>query len=291
MSGTRPSPFKCSAVISDVDGTLVTDDKVLTARTRAAVNELRASGIIFSIVSSRPPRGLRMFMTALGISAPIAAFNGGVFATPSLAVISAHLLPPAAARRAVDLLDARRVDVWVFSGQDWLLRNPGGPYVDLEERSVDFAPTVVGDFAPSLETAAKIVGVSADFALLAQCERDLRALLGDSASVVRSQPYYLDVTHRLADKGSALSLLAQYVNVPLAEIVSIGDGHNDIPMFERSGLSIAMGNASPEVQRAADFVTDRNSEDGFAHAVERFILGGTAAPARIAAAKAGGRAW
>ena len=62
MTLAPPRPFKCAAVISDVDGTLVTDDKILTARTKAAVAELRANGIHFSIISSRPPRGLRMLV-------------------------------------------------------------------------------------------------------------------------------------------------------------------------------------------------------------------------------------
>ena len=69
--------------------------------------------------------------------------------------------------------------------------------------------------------------------------------------------------------------------VPLAEIAVIGDGGNDVAMFERSGLSIAMGNASPEVRRAADFVTDSNSEEGFANAIERFILGHSRSNAEI----------
>jgi hydroxymethylpyrimidine pyrophosphatase-like HAD family hydrolase len=61
--------------------------------------------------------------------------------------------------------------------------------------------------------------------------------------------------------------------VPLAEIAVIGDGGNDVAMFERSGLSIAMGNASLQVQQAADFVTDSNCEERVANAVERFIFG------------------
>ena len=111
-----------------------------------------------------------------------------------------------------------------------------------------------------------------------------------SASVARSQPYYLDVTHPLANKGAALSELAKLLGVPLAEIAVIGDGGNDVAMFERSGLSIAMGNASPEVQQAADFVTDSNEEDGFANAIERFILGNTRSNAQVGRAPSGDRA-
>jgi hypothetical protein len=282
---------KISAVISDVDGTLVNDDKVLTARAQAAVAQLRARGIIFTIISSRPPRGLRMLLDRLAITVPIGCFNGGVIAMPDLSVISDHLLPSEVARRAVEMLDAGGVQSWVFAGQEWVTRDCGGPYVGLEARTVGFGPTIVKDFGPALDVAAKIVGVSADFELLAQCERDMRAALADQASVARSQPYYLDITHPLANKGVALSEIARLLAVPLAEIAVVGDGGNDIAMFAHSGLSIAMGNAGPDVQRAADFVTDTNREEGFASAIERFILAGDRSNALAGAAvRAGARA-
>src|SRR6202451_868886 len=291
MSRARPVPFRCSAVISDVDGTLVTDDKVLTAGAQAAVAELRASGIIFSIISSRPPRGLRMLVEHLGITTPVGGFNGGVIATPDLPAVSQHLLLPQVARHAVDRLSGRGIQVWVFSGRDWLVLDPHGPYVPLGERPAEFQAEVVAGIGCALEAAAKIVGVSKNFDVLEHCEQNVRAALGDSAFVVRSQLYYLDITHPLANKGAALSEIAKLLGIPLAEIAAIGDGGNDVAMFERAGLSIAMGNASPQVQRKADFVTDSNSDDGFASAIERFILGGGRSHARLEAAKAGDRAW
>src|SRR3984885_9568109 len=120
-ASNKPAAGKISAVVSDVDGTLVTDDKRLTAGTQAAVAELHARGIIFTIISSRPPRGLRMLLDQLDIPTPIGCFNGGVIARPDLSVITAHLLSPQAARRAVDMLDARGAQSWVFAGQDWLV--------------------------------------------------------------------------------------------------------------------------------------------------------------------------
>jgi Cof subfamily protein (haloacid dehalogenase superfamily) len=291
MTSPRFPSAKISAVVSDVDGTLMTDDKRLTARAQAAVAKLHAHGIIFAIISSRPPRGLRMLLEPLEITTPIGCFNGGVIARPDLSVITAHVLPSQVARCAVDMLTERGAQPWIFSGPDWLVRDSDGPYVGLEERTVGFGPTIVEDFGPALADAAKIVGVSADFEILAQCERDVRAALAGQASVARSQPYYLDITHPLANKGVALSELANLLAVPLAEIAVIGDGGNDVAMFERSGLSIAMGNASPQVQQAADFVTDTNREEGFAYAVERFILGGDRSNAQVGAALAGARAW
>jgi hydroxymethylpyrimidine pyrophosphatase-like HAD family hydrolase len=130
---------------------------------------------------------------------------------------------------------------------------------------------VVANFEDVLD-AAKIVGVSEDPELLVQCESDLRVALGGEATIVRSQPYYLDITSRCANKGDALSKLAELLAIPPPEIAVIGDGSNDVAMFARAGLSIAMGNASPEVRQAADVVTKSNREDGFAAAVHRFIL-------------------
>jgi hydroxymethylpyrimidine pyrophosphatase-like HAD family hydrolase len=118
----------------------------------------------------------------------------------------------------------------------------------------------------------------------------VRAALADQATVERSQSYYLDITHPLANKGVALSEIARLLMVPLPEIAVIGDGCNDIAMFERSGLSIAMGNASPSVQRAADFVTDSNRDDGFANAIERFIFGDDRWNAQVTIGRAVGRA-
>lgn len=290
-----------SAVVSDVDGTLVTDDKVLTPRSEAAVARLRAAGIAFAIISSRPPRGLRSLVERLAITAPVGGFNGGVLATPQLSTITQHLLPPALARQAVDMIEASGAQPWVFCGPDWFTRDPNGPYVGLEERAVAFPPTIVKDFAHALDSAAKIVAVSADFALLDALEQRAGAALADRATVVRSQPYYLDFTHPLANKGAALSEIAGLLAIPLSQIAVIGDGGNDVAMFERAGLSIAMGNAAPQVRRAADFVTDTNNQDGFAKAIEWIVLGGNrsnvpaasldgGANARIVTVRAGGRA-
>jgi len=197
-----PSPrnvsSKISTLVSDVDGTLVTDDKVSTTRTQAAVAKLHACGVKFAIVSSRPPRGLDMLLRPLGITTPVCGFNGGVIATRNLAVITEHLLSPDAARRAVSLLDAHDVQVWVFSGQDWLVRDPDGPYVGFEERTVGFQPTLVGNFGQSLDAANKIVGVSKEFEILGKLDQDWRDHFSQANSPIRSTAE--DEERRLRDE-------------------------------------------------------------------------------------------
>jgi len=274
MTSRRLPTTKISAIVSDVDGTLVTNEKQLTDRSRAAVAAIRKAGIPFSIISSRPPRGMATLMKALDIDRPSAGFNGGVIVAPDLSVLQQHLISPESARRTVDFLAKRRIDTWVFSGQDWLLQNKEGPYVEHETHTVGFPPIAVNEFGKALDTAAKIVGVSENYDFLKQCEIELAKLMGDAVTVVRSQLYYLDTTDQLANKGVGLLGLAKLVGVPPSEIAVIGDGGNDVTMFEQAGLSIAMGNAQPAVKEKADFVTVSNGEDGFAMAVERFILGG-----------------
>jgi hydroxymethylpyrimidine pyrophosphatase-like HAD family hydrolase len=141
---------------------------------------------------------------------------------------------------------------------------------------VQFPPVVVPDFGAALDSVHKLVGTTDDYDLLARCEAEARQMLGVAAAATRSQPYYLDVTNPEANKGAAVVTLARLLGVPLSEVAVIGDGRNDVAMFARSDFSIAMGNASPEVQGKARFVTASNEEDGFAEAVERYILPGGA---------------
>jgi hydroxymethylpyrimidine pyrophosphatase-like HAD family hydrolase len=80
------------------------------------------------------------------------------------------------------------------------------------------------------------------------------------------------VTHPLATKGGVVEYLSHTLEIPPEQIATLGDMPNDVLMFEKSGLSIAMGNASAEVQAQANFVTSSNEEEGFAMAIDKFIL-------------------
>jgi hypothetical protein len=259
-------------LLADVDGTLVTQDKVLTDRAIAAVGKLKQAGILFAITSGRPPRGMSMLIEPLGLSTPIAAFNGGVFVRPDMSVIEQRVLPDNVTPAVIELLGAHGVDVWVYRGADWFVRDPQGPHVARETWTVRFNPTPVDSFAAVSAGVAKVVGVSDDYDAVQRAVDAARERFGDHVSAARSQPYYADITHPDANKGSVARYLSQTYGIPAAEIATIGDQPNDVLMFAHSGLSIAMGNASPEVQRAARRVTTSNEDEGFANAVERYVL-------------------
>ncbi len=269
-----PPPIR--AVLADVDGTLVTQAKVLTDRAAAAVAHLREAGIEFAVTSGRPPRGMSMLIEPLALTTPIAAFNGGVIVRPDMSVIEQKTIPRAVVASAIELLAGSGLDVWVYSGADWLLRDPKAPHVDREAATVTFEPTVVDSF-DGVEDVAKIVGVSDDHDLIEATMREAREQLGDHVSAAASQPYYLDITHPRANKGEVVAYLSGQLGIPAEQFATIGDMPNDVLMFARSGLSIAMGNADREVQRAARRVTASNEDEGFARAIERFVLPGDSA--------------
>ena len=262
---------RIALVISDVDGTLVTHDKRLTDGARRAVQRLHDAGIGFTITSSRPPVGMRFLIEPLGITLPIGPFNGSSIVDIRLQPIEQHLVPAAAARRSIAVLDEFGADVWLFTNERWVIRRDDGKYVPHERNTIQFDPTFAKDFAPYLASACKIVGASADAMLLQRCETAMQAALGAQATAIRSQSYYLDVTPPSHDKGTFVEAMAKRLRISTSAIATIGDMQNDLAMFGKSGLSIAMGNATDDVKKQASHVTGSNEEQGFAGAID-FIL-------------------
>jgi Cof subfamily protein (haloacid dehalogenase superfamily) len=272
-------------VLADVDGTLVTHEKVLTPRAIASVQALTQAGIAFAITSGRPPRGMQMFVEPLRLTTPLAAFNGGRFVQPDLSLVDQRVLGRDAVEPVLKIIASHHLDAWIYRGNDWFVRDRHGPHVDREEWTVKFPPTVVPDFAGQMDEVLKIVGISDDLEAVARCEADIIRQFSssvlckkttptrDQPSVfaARSQPYYVDVTNPEANKGAVVLTLAKMLGVEPKEVATIGDMPNDIAMFEKSGLSIAMGQSSDEVKRAATQVTTSSEEEGFANAMERLV--------------------
>ena len=118
---------KISLVLADVDGTLVTEDKVLTERAQAAVQRLHDAGIRFAITSGRPPKGMAMLFDALQLETPIAGFNGGLFVKRDLSIIEQKTLPDDVATKAIELIREHGLDAWVYRGNDWLITKARRP--------------------------------------------------------------------------------------------------------------------------------------------------------------------
>ena len=260
-------------VVSDVDGTLVTRDKRITDRVTQTLAALDVLGVAFTIISARPPLGVHRLVETLDLAGPVGAVNGGALIRADLTIIERKFVPEAAARAAISFLREQGIDPWVFTETEWFLRDPEGSHVDHERSTLAMDFRRVDDISPEiLSHVLKIVGASHDHTHLARCETELQALLGATASATRSQSYYLDITHPEAIKGEGLAGLARLLDLDLDCVLAIGDGTNDITMLQRAGFSVAMGNASDIVKGHAMVTTDDCDDDGFAKAVERYVL-------------------
>lgn len=262
---------RIALVVSDVDGTLLTKEKLLTDGAKAAVRKLREAGIGFTIVSSRPTIGMGFLIEPLAITLPIGAFNGSSIVDAQLKPIEQHLIPAATAQRSIDVLNEFGADVWLFTNDRWYTRNPDAEYVPHEKRAIKHDPTIIADFTPYLGGACKIVGASSDAAMLQRCEAAMQHAVGKEATAVRSQTYYLDVTPPGHDKGTFVEAMARRLGIPTDAVATIGDMQNDLAMFAKSGISFAMGNATDDVKKRATHVTASNENDGFAQAIETVL--------------------
>jgi Cof subfamily protein (haloacid dehalogenase superfamily) len=266
---------KISLVLSDIDGTLITPQKEITPAARQAIADVRARGIKFAIASSRPARGLAYLADELQLDTPVSGFNGGRIIGPAGEDIATLEIPEPVVREIIGILQGMGVPVWVFAGDDWYVTDPHGHRVEHEIKTIRYNPIVVDDFpAEALGRTVKVVGAHPDHDLIAKAAREIQGMFGQRVSATCSQPFYLDITNVRATKGEVVKQLAAYYGISTGEILTIGDASNDVLMFRESGYSIAMGNATEEVQMEANAVTARNTEDGFAKAMQGLLAGG-----------------
>jgi len=259
-------------VVSDVDGTLVRKDKSLSPQTIAAVHRLRDAGVPFTLISARPVSGVMPLVAPLGIDIPLAAINGGILFRPDGSEIVAHSIERAVVEGVFALAEDLAVDRWVFADGQWYASSGDGVHVEHERIASNQAPVLRADFADLYGRADKVTFVSDDRDLLKDLAAKAVAAFGDRATIGQSQVYYLDVTDLAANKGDGVAALAKMLGVDLPDTLVLGDMDNDIAMFDRAGLSVAMGQAPEAVKAKADWVSSSNEEDGVAHAIDAFIL-------------------
>ena len=259
-------------VLSDVDGTLVNREKGLTKKAIHAVQRLRENDIFFAVTSGRPPLGLTMLIEPLDLTTPLAAFNGGLIVDRDLHTLQELTISDDIVGPIIDVLNDHGLSVWVYQGTDWFALDLKGPHVEREAEVCAFGPTQLLNFDAVRGDIVKIVGVSDEPAVVTRATETLNSRFSDGVSATSSQTYYIDVTHKDANKGNVVHYLSRTLSLDTDEIAVVGDMSNDLLMFDVAGVSIAMGNASNEVKGRATYVTTSNADEGFAHAIDNFIL-------------------
>lgn len=258
-------------VISDIDGTLITSNHEVTEATKAAAHALNANGIKLSLASSRPPRAIIPIASQIGLDSNFAAFNGALILTSQGETLAESFIQPEVSLRIRAIADEYGLDVWLYDATDWWAARRT-QFVEREEHTSGFE-ALLTDYAAQLRRPLNKLTVVGQPDLVAKAELVLIDELGEKVSASRSKPRFLDVTAFGWHKGSVVGRFSDLLNTCPADVAVIGDGPNDVEMFAAAGLSIAMGQAVDEVRRKASVVTTSNDDEGWANAMNRYILG------------------
>ncbi len=277
----------------DLDGTLLNSLGELSARNARAIAEARAVGVRVALVTGRRFRDARPLALKLGLDVPVIAHNGALTKhARTLETVSASLLPLETAHEVLRLGRTYRADPLVSddpTGAGVLvydhLRDARGPVAEY----IEWARRIHGDEAeqailhvPSLEDyldhAPVHITFSGTFADIERLNTVFTAELGARAKLMTTlYPSIdfglIDVIHPEVSKGTGLAAVAAEHRLSPAEVMAVGDNHNDVEMLEFAGTRIAVANAEPRVLDLEGIqVTESNDEDGVTAAIEKFIL-------------------
>jgi len=260
-------------VASDLDGTLMGGDQVISRRVRHAIARIQRRGITITLATGRMFCATRPFAISLGITAPLLCYQGGWIQAPGGDVLHRVPLPHQLADEAIALGRAYHWHTVLYAD--------GTIYIEEAKYEPEFYAqllgpdaTVVPSFAAILASHQpdKVLYVADPEAIPGMGEK-LRNRFSPAAEVVRSHAMFIEILPQSVNKGNALAWLAQYLDVPREEVLAIGDQENDIPMLEWAGIGVAVGNAMPAVKDVANWIAPPVEEDGAAEALERFVLG------------------
>jgi Cof subfamily protein (haloacid dehalogenase superfamily) len=273
MTETNAPSSHIALVISDIDGTLITSNHEIAESTRQTAAKLYELGIRLSLASSRPPRSIRPLAASLALRSPFAAFNGALLITADGEVKARSVIPVSTIARIKSIADEYGLGVWAYDEFDWWAPWRDA-FVDREEHTSGFSPKIEGYDERIGEVVNKLTIVGKP-ELVAEAERRIWEELPNDVSASRSKPRFLDVTAYGIHKGTVVVRLAEVFEVSTDQVAVIGDGPNDVEMFEQAGVSIAMGQAVDEVIRAASYITSSNDSDGWSRGIEKYVIGAT----------------
>src|SRR5664279_917522 len=150
-------------VLSDIDGTLLDNEKNLTPGAPAAVERLYRAGIRFTLASARPPQMTRQLVRVLQIREPLACFNGALIENPDETVLRQTRIAPSNAQSVADQIIQSGFDLWVWTDTNWYVSNPNGPHVEHHESQMGSKATRLPSHDLSQFHVLKLVGVSDDY--------------------------------------------------------------------------------------------------------------------------------
>lgn len=260
----------------DMDGTLLTTDKRVSEKNKAAIKEAEAKGVKIVLASGRPLIGITKYLNELDLLKDddyVLSFNGGLVQnTKTQKVVSKLPLKGKDLKNIYKISKELNINIHAFSAKDGLITPKISQYTE-HEADINGIEINIRDFneIDDEEDIIKVMMIDPQ-EILDPAIKKLPAELYEKYSVFKSAPFFLEFTNKEVDKGLGLKKLGEYLGIKKEEIIACGDAGNDLSMVKYAGLGVAMENATKEVKEVANFITTSNDEDGIANVIEKFIL-------------------
>lgn len=259
--------------VFDLDGTLMGDDRQISSRVQDAIGRAQAQGTTVTLATGRMFGAALPFARQLHVTAPLLTYQGGWIQAPDATEPLYRVpLPARIAERTLALSDEE--------GWHTVLYADGEVYLRQLHYAPDFYENLIAEDYHMIDNWSAVLAAHTPDKVLFIAQPDeipgmarrLRDRLGGQAQVFRSHAHFVEVVPLGVDKGTGLAWLADYLNLPQASVMGVGDQENDLPLVRWAGVGVAMGNAAPPLKEIADWIAPPLEEDGAAVALERFIL-------------------
>ena len=269
-------------IVCDLDSTLLNSQKLISKASLNAIRAARERGIFVTICTGRIPEMMEAYSRILEINGCFIAANGAAIADtrngamPYLECVDmkeAKLFLEFCRQKGFDHLAAASEGCWYSAGSERIKKFEQYNEIARKE-NLRQIPLRQFNSGYDCVDGMKIYKLLAS-GLSAKEQRETEDFIKTMplSCYTSSEPGLLDINASGVDKGMGVRTLAGIMGYKKEEICVFGDYHNDIPMFEAAGFSVAMGNGDDEVKKRASVVTGTNDEDGVAMAIEKYFLG------------------
>ena len=259
-------------IATDMDDTLLDASSSLTPRTLSALQQAISAGAMLSLSSGRMPESMLPFAEGIGVNAPMILFNGAlIYDHRTDEILYSNPIPAETALAVAKMIESMGIYLQIYPGKGYYCHRRC-EHTDRYEASIRVPCTELGVPVSQWMTGGMIKMLAiATPEVIDSLQAKLRAAFPIGVNFMKSKAHYLEIVAEGVDKGSAIKVLAEKLNLSTDEIMAFGDGQNDATMLAAAGLGVAMENAVPECKAAAKRIAPRSTEDGVAQVIEEYL--------------------